>query len=365
VASKLTSVELTNFLSIRSAKVELGDLNVLIGANGAGKSNFLAFFDMMSSLVNGRLRNWVGARGGSDRVLFGGVKTSETGAAALRWSNRSSYATSLLPSFENLWLANETMTGTAASGIEQTIALDTATSESNMFAGPALSKSLGHDASDSVLAQLALTRRNHFSDIAGPKRPQYVEDAQEFRSDGANLAPFLLWMRTKHPVDYERIRYAVSIVAPYFEDFDLRPSPYNETLVSLTWRHRDSDMYADASTLSDGTLRFICLATLLLQPDPPGLIVIDEPELGLHPFALRVVAELLQSAAARTQVIVATQSVTLVDQFPLECIITTDRIDGSTSFKRLDEVALRGWLEDYSVGELWEKNLLGASPQGV
>lgn len=124
-------------------------------------------------------------------------------------------------------------------------------------------------------------------------------------------------------------------------------------------------MYADASTLSDGSLRFICLAAVLLQPDPPTIVLIDEPELGLHPFAIAQLAELFEVASQQSQVVVSTQSVTLLDRVTLENVVIAERLEGRTALTRLDPASLTCWIDDYSVGELWLKNLIGARPTSI
>jgi len=155
----------------------------------------------------------------------------------------------------------------------------------------------------------------------------------------------------------------VRLVAPFFDDFDLKPSRLNPDKIRLEWREKGSDIYFNAHALSDGTLRFICMVTLLLIPEPPETILIDEPELGLHPYAITLLATLLRSAATRTQVIVSTQSVTLVNQFNPEDIIVVDRTDGRSIFERQDPQDLERWLEEYGMGDIWEKNLLGGRPR--
>ena len=153
-------------------------------------------------------------------------------------------------------------------------------------------------------------------------------------------------------------------MAPFFDDFALEPSRVNPDKIKLEWRQEGSDAYFDAYSLSDGTLRFICLATLLLQPthSMPTLILLDEPELGLHPAAIRLLAEMLEAAAQSRQVLLATQSVTLLNQFEPEHVIVAENDGRATTFNRLDELALKEWLENYSLGELWEKNVLGGRP---
>jgi len=156
----------------------------------------------------------------------------------------------------------------------------------------------------------------------------------------------------------------VRLMAPFFDDFALEPSRVNPDKIKLEWRQAGSDAYFDAYSLSDGTLRFICLATLLLQPaqSMPTLILLDEPELGLHPSAIRLLAEMLEAAAHRSQVLLATQSVTLLNQFAPEHVIVAENDGQATGFNRLDEKELADWLENYSLGELWEKNVLGGRP---
>ena len=160
------------------------------------------------------------------------------------------------------------------------------------------------------------------------------------------------------------IRRTVRLTAPFLEDFILEPSALNEDKIRLEWRHRGSDAYFDASSLSDGTLRFIALATLLLQPKSrrPSVVLLDEPELGLHPHAIALLAALVKQVSVETQVVLATQSSLLLDHFGPEDVLVADRVNGATGFTRLDGKELEEWLRDYSLGQLWEKNELGGRP---
>jgi predicted ATPase len=133
----------------------------------------------------------------------------------------------------------------------------------------------------------------------------------------------------------------------------------------LEWTERGRpDTPWKAHVLSDGTLRFICLATLLLQPPQlmPDIILIDEPELGLHPYAINLLAQMLKRAAETKQVIVSTQSVELLNAMAPEDVVVAGRDNGATTLKRLDSADLTDWLEDYSLGELWKRNVLGGRP---
>jgi predicted ATPase len=161
---------------------------------------------------------------------------------------------------------------------------------------------------------------------------------------------------------YQRIVQTIKQAAPFFRDFVLEPELAPDR-VQLRWQQEGSDTIFPADALSDGTLRFICLAALLGQPELPGLIILDEPELGLHPFAIVQLAGMLRAASQGSQVLLATQSVTLMNQFELDDLIVVERRDGVSVFERPDPERLSEWLQEYSLGELWEKNLLGGRPR--
>jgi predicted ATPase len=205
----------------------------------------------------------------------------------------------------------------------------------------------------------------HFHDTsaqAGAKQKQPLDDNDLLRFDGSNIAPFLYRLKTVEPDHYRRIVESIRLVAPFFHDFDLRPDRLNPDRIQLEWRQVGSDQYFNAHSLSDGTLRFICLSTLLLQPEPPSVVVIDEPELGLHPFAITQLADMFRATATSHQLIVSTQSVTLLNQLDAEDVIVTEQRDGSSSFSRPEWDDLHAWLGEYALGDLWEKNVLGGRP---
>ena len=202
------------------------------------------------------------------------------------------------------------------------------------------------------------------SDTSPPKLTQDVDDDRVLKPDAANLAAFLYRLQQQHHEAFRRISERVTRIAPFFAEFRLAPLAARPDKIKLEWRHRDSDAYFDGASLSDGTLRFICLATLLLQPRAtmPSVILIDEPELGLHPAALTLLAEMLREAGGFSQILAATQSVTLLDHLTLEEVIVAELEDGASVYRRLNEDDLRDWMEDYSLGELWLKNVLGGRP---
>lgn len=205
----------------------------------------------------------------------------------------------------------------------------------------------------------------HFHDTSktSPMRqPCPVGDNATLRHDASNLPAVLYRLQQTDISAFRLIEATVRSVAPYFKRFKLAPMMTDESRIKLEWEEEDSDMYLDASSLSDGTLRFIALATLLLQTNLPDTIIIDEPELGLHPAAMVKLSAMIKKAASKAQVIIATQSVTLISNFSIEDLIVVGRNENQSTFHRLDEKDFDQWLEEYSVGELWEKNIIGGRP---
>jgi predicted ATPase len=220
---------------------------------------------------------------------------------------------------------------------------------------------------DYVKQHLSSWRLYHFHDtsVLSPiKKTSDVNDNRFLRSDASNLAAFLYFLKTQHHSNYQLIRMTVQRVAPFFEDFVLEPSSLNTDKIRLEWKNKSSDAYFDAASLSDGTLRFIALSTLFLQPAKymPSVVLVDEPELGLHPYAITMLASLIKQASTQTQVILSTQSPMLLDHFEPEDVLVADLVDGGTQLRRLSSSLLEAWMQEYSLGQLWEKNELGGRP---
>jgi predicted ATPase len=364
-AHKLSKVTLERFRSFSASSLEIRNLNVLIGANGTGKSNFLALFDMVGALIDQRLGMWVGEQGGADRLLFGGVKRSPSFSLRLEFAEGSQGYQAVLGSAAGggVFFAAESAWGTGAGYTEPfDVRLGVGHSESRLTEETKKHPSSVVSWTDRCLRGWVQYHFHDTSPTAGIKQPQPVNDGGSLRRDARNLAPFLYRLSSEGNPALVRIRDAVRSVAPFFDDFVLQPTGTGSSMMRLEWRHRDNDLYGDAAMLSDGTLRFICLAAVLLQPDPPAVVLIDEPELGLHPYAIGQLAEMLEATSSRCQIIVSTQSVTLLDRLKLEDVIVAERVNGATQLSRLSTEALSGWLEDYSLGDLWLKNLIGARP---
>ena len=351
--NQLSKLVIHGFKSIRECDLELRSLNVLIGPNGVGKSNFIGFFRMIQQMLGKSLQPYVSKQGGPDALLHFGRKTTEQLSAELYFGNNG-YKFSLEPTQDNrmmfsreaLWW-NVSGDKVVGSGHFESAA-ERDRSQIRLYTVPAM-KSWRiyhfHDTSETALV----------------KGVQKLNDVEYLRPDARNLAPFLLMLQKKYPDNYDRILRLVQFIAPFFGDFYLKPTVDNPDTIELQWTEKGEDVPFKAHQLSDGTLRFICLATVLSQPEElqPETILIDEPELGLHPRAIGYLASMLKSASALKQIIVSTQSVTLVNGFSIEDLIVVDREDRASSFYRLDPAAYEAWLEEYTVGDLWEKNLLG------
>jgi predicted ATPase len=328
----LDYITIKGFKSIASIeKLALRPINVVIGPNGSGKSNFLGVFEFLYEIYEGktadRLRDYVTAAGGAEKILHFGSKA--TREIVFDYSFRQGrYELRLRPTSDD---------GLYLYGGRFTTVWD-------------LSWRVYHFEDTSFSSPMRKTAK--------------VDDNRFLRADGANLPAFLYLLREKHKDSYDLIVRTVQRVAPFFEDFRLDPLQLKPDDIKLEWRHKKSDQYFDASSLSDGTLRFIALATLFLQPERfrPSVILVDEPELGLHPYALEVLAALVRQASVTNQVIASTQSSLLLDHFQPEDVLVADRVDGGTQLTRLESPQLAKWLEDYSLGQLWEKNELGGRP---
>lgn len=364
---ELESISIRGFKSIAAVeKLPLNSINIVIGANGSGKSNFIGVFSFLHAIRSGRLQDYIAKAGGAEKVLhFGSKVTPKMSLHIIFKDEINQYeielqptdADELLPTSEEVSFWKKHHPRPFSKYLNRVGKEAGIGDEANIKIAPY------------VRNHFDRWRLYHFHDTSfnSPlKATAGIHDNRHLRPDGSNLAAFLYYLRERQDSSYALIRSTVQQVAPFFDDFLLKPQRLNPDMIRLGWRHRNSDAYFDVASLSDGTLRFIALATLFLQPeeDRPSLILVDEPELGLHPYAITMLAELVKQAAVTTQVIVSTQSPQLLDHFEPEDVIVTDLINGATQFRRLDSTSLSEWLEVYSLGQLWEKNELGGCPGG-
>lgn len=371
---RLIRLSLEGYRSFHSEAIDFGDLTVLLGANGSGKSNLVSFFRMLGFLGTGALQEYVGREGRSNSLLFGGRRMSPQLRAKVVFEGRdhatgrrttTTYAIRLGDAAPDTLIFLEERARYHRSDFQtpQDILLG---------AGHRESRLLDREDDDTCRVLLRLLREcrsYHFHDtssVADVRRHRYIGDNRYLRADAGNLAAYLHLLERTRPDAYRRIVDAVRLVFPAFADFSLAPSPTNDQEIVLNWREQGrADHLFGPHQLSDGSLRFMALATLLLQPSAelPNVIVLDEPELGLHPYAINVLGAMVRAAATQVQLVLATQSPRLVDEFEPGDIVVLEAAAGSgTKCHRPKPGTLAAWLEEYSLGELWEKNHFGGRP---
>ena len=321
---QLSRMTIHGFKSIKSCDISFGKINVLIGSNGAGKSNFISSFSFLQNILSKNLQVSVGQSGLSSLLYKGRKETEEIDFEVFFGQN--SYGFVLVPTDDNRLIFQK--------------------------------EYFGYHGKQNWCVY-------HFHDTgkgARVKQEHNISNNRVLMYDAANLAAFLYRLKNHFKQNYEEIVDTIRLVAPYFSDFVLDPQEGNEEQIVLRWRQTGCEDIFNASQLSDGTLRFICLTTLLLQPHElqPATIIVDEPELGLHPYAITIFAEMVRQLSNEKQIIISTQSVELLNEFDVEDVIVVDRSDNGSEFRRLDSEQLKLWLDgDYTLGDLWKKNILG------
>ena len=365
----LDEITLQGFKSIPELKdFKLEKLNVLVGANGAGKSNLVDFFRMLRAMADGGLQSFVTNSGGADGFSFNGPKETKQISAHLKFGSNQ-YKFALEPTVAGeMTIREEATLYTGGHFPSDWHNWGGGVKESRLPTWKDQKSPWGDYPSVQAHVYKAVSTWTvyHVHDTSGTapmRRDGPARDFRELRSDAGNVAAFLLKMRELNRARYQRIRETVQLIAPFFDDFVLEPQTKGESeLVRLEWRQQGSTFPFQPWQFSDGTIRFICLAAALLQPTPPSTVVIDEPELGLHPYALEVLAQLLKESAQRTQLIVSTQSAPLLNQFDPREVVVVERGEGASHFRRLEAEPLAEWLTDYALGELLQKNVIEAGP---
>lgn len=360
---KLENIHIENYKSIKKSNVDLKNINILIGGNGAGKSNFISIFKLLKNIIDENLPDYSIIKGGADKLLYFGRKISNQIKIEITFYHNR-YRCILEPTNNNtLKFKYEEVAFWTTSGFWFDENLHN-TSENTLIQNKATSEKRKNVAYHTINA-LNNFKIFHFHDVSENARVKQfcnIHDNLFLFEDAGNLAAFLYWVQEKYPRNFAQIEDSLKIIAPYFHKFNLTPNRLNENVIQIEWNEKGSDILFNAHDLSDGTLRMLCLLTLFLQPKPPKIIIIDEPELGLHPKAIQLLSSIIRTVSKNHQIIIATQSVTLINQFTPEDIIIANKNDDYTEFKRLNENDLDAWIEDYSVGEMWERNLIGGRP---
>ncbi|MGV3599434.1 MAG: AAA family ATPase [Bacteroidota bacterium] len=349
----MNQIDIIGYKSIKKLNLKLNGINILIGANGSGKSNFLSFFDFLKQVYNRNLQEFVALKG-IETFLHKGDKETQEISTHLYFKGTNGYSFTLkkgdvgfIFTTEGMWYGNNPY-------YKNPVDIASYSPESSLR----LQTMPRADYIRNYLSQLA---KYHFHDTGenSPfnKESNIENDKYYLYEKGSNIAAYLYNIQNESPIVYNLIVKTIQSIAPYFLDFFFRPEKNGN--LKLRWQSKHSSTIYGTNDLSDGTIRFIALTTLFLQPNLPKTIIIDEPELGLHPTAIAKLSGLIKSIAAKEcQVIIATQSTDLISHFEPEDIITVDQRNGESIFERLDSEKLKVWLEDYTIDDLWKRNII-------
>lgn len=381
IPTMIESVRIEGFRSLADVRVNLpGSLGeprpaVLIGANGSGKSNFIRFFEMLSWMLKTRqLGEFVAKEGGADDQLFGGNAHTPrmTAEVVVRTSQgRNGYQFALSHGHPDRFLFTEErfrFNRDGGYGMEANWQpLGSGHVESRLVEAAQSGETFGVNSKTAhvivnLLRNCAVYQFHDTSDTSNIKKKWDVEENDRLRSHGGNLAAVLHRLEHQDIGRYEVICRHIGRILPGFDRFAMEEQ---HGRVMLRWRSKWTGKTFGAHITSDGSLRFFALVTLLNLPPEmlPDVILLDEPELGLHPAAVSLLGGMIKSLSKERQVIVATQSPLLVDAFDLEEIMVLELREGRTEFQPLESDRYRMWLEDsFTTGDLWQKNLLGGRP---
>jgi predicted ATPase len=344
-------IEITGYKSIKKARIDFKPINLLIGANGSGKSNFISFFDFLNRLCSRKLNEYIALKGGENKFLHKGKKITDSITFKTEFNNgKNGYSAVIKSGEDGFVFIDERLIYNSDEGTD----ISRADSEARI-------NLTDNFRARYVINYLSSLRKYHFHDTSSQspftQLSNVINDAFFLYENGNNLAAFLYNIRERNKTVYNLIINTIQSIAPFFSDFYFYPN--NENYLRLNWQDKNSETVYGAADLSDGTMRFIALTVLFLQPYLPETIIIDEPELGLHPAALAKLAGIIKSTAAKgCQVIIATQSADLISHFTPEDIITVDNINGESVFNRLDSDTLAEWLEEYTIDDLWKRNII-------
>jgi predicted ATPase len=325
-----------------------GRLTVLLGANASGKSNLVSFFKMLDYILNGKLQLYVGEHGTAESLLYYGPKHTKSISATLNFNNMFEYSFSL----------NHGAGDTLVFNKEYLKVYNQDNQTSNIDLKPDIKESgfqnhcetFDNRKNKQLFDHLSNIKVFQFHDTTSESKIRnkvYINDCKYLHHNGGNLSAFLFAMKQtpERKKYYDRIIRYIKQVVPKFRNFELEPFMMNNEYIQLNWKETESNYIFGPHQLSDGSLRYIALASLLLQPPDtsPSFIIIDEPELGLHPSAISSFAGMVKSASQHKQILLATQSTNLIDEFQPDQILIVDRHQEKrcSEFKRLNEKKLK------------------------
>lgn len=350
----MNEITIKGYKSIRDLTLELRPINLLIGANGSGKSNFLSFFEFLKNIYARNLQEYVALKGGIGKILHQGNKVTSEISSRLKFPNTNGYSFTLKAGDGDFIFTKEGLWYDKNPYISNPTDIASFSGESNL-------RFETMPRAQYIRNYLDALEKYHFHDTSSNSSFTQLSNIQtdiyRFYDKGENIAAFLYSIREKHTISYQLIVRTIQSIAPYFKDFMLIPN--EQKFVRLQWQDKYSSNVYGVNDFSDGTIRFIALTVLFMQPKLPQTIILDEPELGLHPTAIAKLAGMIKSVAAKDcQVIIATQSTDLISHFEAEDIITVDQRGGESLFCRLSSEKLKGWIEDYTIDDLWKRSII-------
>ena len=364
--NKLKSFSIKGYKTIYSIEnFEPRPLNVLIGPNGAGKSNFISFFKFLSWMLNsgGKLQEYVAYLGGANDILFDGADITKSIDAEIQLKTGTGineYKFSLMYAKPDRLVFKEEVYRYQADIIQE----QSSWSSCGIGHEEANLPNITNKTATSILnllRKLIVYQFYNTSDTSNMRLKWTTEDGRWLKQNGDNLGSFLFRLQSKEPLYYNRIVKYLRLILPFFDDFEL----YDEFgKILLRWKEKGTSKVFNAGQASDGMLRTIALISLLAQnpKDLPDVLFLDEPELGLHPSAIDAVAGLIKAVSAHCQVFVATQSISLVNNFELDDLVVIDRKKRASEYTRPNSDMLKAYLEEFSTGQIWEKNIIGGRP---
>jgi predicted ATPase len=365
----IKNIKIKGYKSIRDQFLDFSKVNILIGANGAGKSNFVSFFRMLNYMLTEGLQIYIGESGGANSLLYYGSKTTPQMECTAEFKvdqTLNSYHFRLTDAAPDTLIFTEENLSFHKEGFSNPkyVYFEPGRKETQLQEYADRGDKTAH-MMRVILGNCRVFQFHDTSPSAFMRKSVLTNDNRYLRSNAGNLAAFLYMLKIKYNNNYKKIEQVIKMVAPHFGRFTLEPTELNSDYIKLEWQERESDYPFGPHQLSDGLLRFIGLTTLILQPEEflPSIIIIDEPELGLHPYALTLLASMIKEVSDKSQVILATQSATLLDHFDTDDVVVVERYKQESIFKRLDKKELETWKEEYTLGEMWQKNLFGGRPK--
>jgi predicted ATPase len=372
----ISRIKISGYKSIKDIDLALDNLNILIGANGSGKSNFISFFQLLKYYLSkdDGLSEFVGKNGGANSLLYMGANKTKTIEAAVTFdtnTGKNTYEVEMgFQKGDRLYFKDERVNfqpnkknyqrpPTPLGGGGSSSRLLQISKEDDGFSEHEIKRI---HVIRTIMKKWEFYQFHNTASETFIRGASHKDDIIYFRSDGGNLAAFLFMLKDRFPNIYSSIINTLKQVAPYVDDFSVDPE-YASPYVRFKWSEKPCKNYfLEASQMSDGTLRALALITLLMLPQKPSIICIDEPELGLHPEAICIIADLMKVASEKSQIIVSTQSPKLIDCFEPENIVVVDSKHEGTKLNRLDYEKYKLWFEDYSISETWDTNVFGGKP---